>query len=96
MNTFEIETIRRLREHADDCDNYNAGWDIIAEAYTDEELLELFNGESDEDYAESVRLFGDELERQAPATTYEEAFKRVESVVNIHEEQRRAAINEIF
>jgi hypothetical protein len=96
MTDFEIETIRRLREHADNADNYAAGWDVIVEAYTAAELLELFNGDDDATYATMVYLFGEEYSRLEPPTTYEEAFQRVENVVKLLEEQRQAVITEIF
>lgn len=96
MTEFETETIRKLREHANQEENYNAGWDTIAEAHTDSELLELFCGDTDESWATMVEIFGEEIDRQPPADTYEEAFRRVESVVKVLEEQRRAVLNEIW
>ena len=36
------------------------------------------------------------MERILPAATYEEAHARIQRLVDIHEEQRRAASNEIF
>jgi hypothetical protein len=98
MTDQQKEIIHKLREFAEKSENYNKGWDIIVEATTDEELLDMFNGDTDEEYATMVELFdGDEgIQRMLPAETYTEAKRRVEIVVGIYEEQRRAAMNEIF
>jgi len=88
MTPFQIETIRRLRAHALEEKNYNRGWDIIVECHTDEELLSLFNGDSDEDFALMTEMFPDYI-RQEPATTYKEAKRRVKAVVDMHEERRK-------
>lgn len=98
MTDQQKEIIHKLREFAEKPENYNAGWDIIVEATTDEELLDMFNGDSEEDHAAMVELFnGDEgIQRMLPAETYTEAKRRVQCIVDMHDEQRRAAMNEIF
>jgi hypothetical protein len=88
LTPFQIRTIQKLRAHALEIKNYNKGWDVIVEAYTDEKLLRLFNGESEEDIASMRDIFPDYIP-QGPATTYLEAKQRVKAVVDMHEERRR-------
>jgi hypothetical protein len=95
MTEFQSETITKLRKFAALPENYKAGWDIIVEATTDDELLEYINGDTDESYASMLEIFDDYC-RLEPATTYKEAKRRVQCIVKIHEEQKRAVENEIF
>jgi hypothetical protein len=97
MTDLQRGFIAQIRAHADEEINYNAGWDVVAEAMDDEELLEHIGGETEEEHAEKWKGWGDTAPpRELPAATYEEAFTRVKEIVDIHEEQRRAAQNEVF
>jgi hypothetical protein len=97
MTEFEIETLRKLRDHANRPENYEKGWDVIAEAFTDSELLELFTGDTEEEIQLLREVLDDpSLQPLAPAENYTEAKRRVQRIVDMHEEQRRVAINEIW
>ena len=96
MTLQQQEIIRKLREYAERPENYNKGWDIIVEATTDEELLEMFGATDPVVHTELEALFGTELHRMPEAATYKEAKRRVKAIVELHEERRQEAINEIF
>jgi hypothetical protein len=97
MTKFEIKTLRRLREHANKPENYNKGWDVIVETFTDPELLQLIRGDTEEEIQSLRDLFDDQsIVPLAPAENYTEAKRRVQRVVDTREEQRRAVTNEIF
>ena len=89
--------IARIRAHAEEVENYNAGWDVVTEAFTDSELLELIGGETEEEHDRRWAAWRDMAPpRILPAATYEEAFAMVKEHVDIYDEQRRAAQNEVF
>ena len=88
MTEFQTKTIQKLRAHALEEKNYNKGWDIIVEAYTDEELLALFSGDSEEEILSMQGIFPDYI-AQEPATNYREAKRRVKVIVDMHEERRQ-------
>ena len=97
MTEFETETLRKLREHANRPENYGRGWDVIVETFTDPELLQLIRGDTEEEIQSLRDILDDEsLQPLAPAENYTEARRRVQRVVDMHEEQRRAVTNEIF
>lgn len=97
MTDQQRSFIAQIRAYADEEENYNAGWDVVAEAMDDEELLEHIGGESEEEHTAKWQSWGDTAPpRTLPAASYEEAFARVKEIVDIHEEQRRGAQNEVF
>ena len=85
----------RILKHAEVPANYNAGWALITECYTRDSLVELLEGDTEED-VELMRSAFPDWQREEPAPSYREALRRIQRLVRAMDSNRKEIESSVF